>query len=333
MTKLTDLGLAELQVFDVIYEVRSVVETSRILNISQPTTSRWLAKLRVHFGDPLFVRTARGMEPTSAAHALAAPVREMLDVFRDRIMRERAFDPAVSRREFRIAASDFGQFMLLPRLDDWASEEAPHARFRAVPLGRGALPEGLATGEIDVAVGAFPALSSGVIEQTLYEDDYVCVVRKGHPLAERGLSWDAYHSAQHILVSARTAGHIHDRFEQKLLEALPPENVRLTSYSFSLAPLLIGEKDYILTVPRRVAELFKTQLDLVMLTPPVDLPRFQVKQYWHERSKHDPGHQWLRQGIVNLLGHGSRRWKDGPEKDPPQGSGSARATDGASSFA
>jgi hypothetical protein len=65
--------------------------------------------------------------------------------------------------------------------------------------------------------------------------------------------------------------------------------------------MLIRGTDLVLTIPQRVALLFQKQLDLATIAPPVPLPHFLVKQYWHERAKHDPGHKWLRQGIVELL--------------------------------
>lgn len=306
LIKLADISLAELQVFDAVYRFRSVIEASRALDIPQPTVSRWLAKLRAHFGDPLFVRTSSGMEPTTAADAMVGSVRDILQIYRDRLIGERAFEPSTTQRNFTIAASDFGQLTVLPALDTWAEHTAPSARFTGVPLGRDSLPEGLETGEIDVAVGGFPGLSAGIIEQTLYDDEYVCTMRQGHPLVATPTSIERFQQARHVVISARNAGHVHQQVEEKILAIVPPGNVRLMSYSFSLAPMLIGDSDHVLTVPRRVAELFKVQLNLVTMPPPIDLPRFQVKQYWHERCQHDPGHRWLRQGIAKLLASGAR---------------------------
>ncbi|EZP83967.1 LysR-family transcriptional regulator [Novosphingobium resinovorum] len=302
MLKLANIGLAELQIFEAIYRCRGVAEASRMLDLPQPTVSRWLAKLRDHFGDTLFVRTPQGMEPTGAADALVGPIRDMLRIYRDGLMQERSFDALSTRRNFRVAASDFGQLTLFPLLDRWSWAAAPHARFSAVPVDRQSLATGLESGDIDVAVGGFPALYAGVIEQTLYEDEYVCAMRKGHPLLAEGLTLESFQSASHILVSARNAGHVHQEVEQRLLAMLPPENVRLTLNSFSAAPMLIGDTDMLLTVPCRVALIFKDQLELELVPPPFELPGIKVKQYWHERSKHDPGHQWLRQGIAHLLG-------------------------------
>jgi DNA-binding transcriptional LysR family regulator len=300
--KLADVGLAELQVFDAVYRYRSVVEAGRVLDLPQPTVSRWLGKLREHFGDSLFIRTTHGMEPTAAADAYAGPIRDILMIYRDRLMQERSFEPLSSQRNFRIAASDFGQLTILTALDEWTAETAPGIRLTGVPLGRETLLEGLETGEIDLAVGGFPALVSGVIEQTLYEDQYVCALRADHPILAAPVTIDAFRAASHIVVSARTGGHVHQQVEDMLLQIVPPANIRIVSDSFSLAPMLIRRTDHILTVPRRVALLFQDRLGLKTIAPPVDLPHFLVKQYWHERAKHDPGHQWLRQGIVKLLG-------------------------------
>lgn len=301
MLKLADVGLSELQAFEAVYRCRSVIEASRVLDLPQPTVSRWLAKLRDHFGDALFVRTPRGMEPTGTADAIIGPVRDMLRIYRDRLMQDRSFDPRSTNRNFRIAASDFGQLTVLPMLDRWSADQAPRARFSSVAVDRHSLAAGLESGEIDIAFGGFPALYSGVIEQTLYEDVYVCVMRRGHPLLDRDFTVEAFRDATHVLVSARTAGHIHHEVEARITAMVSPENVRLTSNSFLVAPLLLGQTDMILTVPRRVALIFKAQVDLEIMSPPFDLPQFKVKQYWHERSRHDPGHQWLRQGIAELM--------------------------------
>ena len=63
------LDIAQLRVFNALYERRSVTKVSRALDLPQPTVSRWFARMRASFGDPMFVRTRHGMEPTSAAVA------------------------------------------------------------------------------------------------------------------------------------------------------------------------------------------------------------------------------------------------------------------------
>src|SRR5665647_3301921 len=61
-----------------ICEERSVSGAARKLGMSQPAVSVALNKLRKALGDPLFVRTAHGMDPTPRALTLISPTRDIL---------------------------------------------------------------------------------------------------------------------------------------------------------------------------------------------------------------------------------------------------------------
>src|SRR3546814_18732476 len=52
-----------------------------------------------------------------------------------------------------------------------------------------------------------------------------------------------------------------------------------------------------LTFPRSVARVVRSPR-MTVVTPPLDLPTIEVKQYWHERFDHDPGNMWLRSLIA-----------------------------------
>ena len=73
------IDLRLLSVFDEIYKSRSVSAAAAKLGLGQPAVSVALGKLRQHFGNPLFVRTSQGMEPTPFGEGLVRPVRAALD--------------------------------------------------------------------------------------------------------------------------------------------------------------------------------------------------------------------------------------------------------------
>src|SRR5437870_5522427 len=73
-----DLDLNLLRVFDAVLREGSVTAAAARLALTQPAVSNALGRLRALFGDPLFVRTARGMEPTPFARGVAEPVRQAL---------------------------------------------------------------------------------------------------------------------------------------------------------------------------------------------------------------------------------------------------------------
>jgi DNA-binding transcriptional LysR family regulator len=296
-----NLDLDQLLAFDAVLTHRSVSAAARRLGLPQPTVSRWLGQLRVFFDDPLFVRTRRGMEPTPVAVAASAAVQEIVRLYRSQLLHGGRFDPASSTRNFAIAASDFGHLLVLPALERQTAD-APTVRFTAFPLDRRPLIEALESGEVDVAVGGFPALYAGVREQRLFREHYVCLMRKGHPLCRNGtINRTAFERARHIVVSARALGHVHQEVEKRLLDTVPPERVRIVSQSFLLSALFVEQTDLILTVPSGVARLLAARNSVEAVAPPLKLPEFDVKQYWHERFHNDPGNKWLRQTIARAL--------------------------------
>src|SRR5476649_2201198 len=110
------LDLNLLRVFAAILAEGSVTAAGERLSLSQPAMSNALARLRKVFGDPLFVRTPRGMRPTPYAERLAQPVNQALELVRATLIKEGEFEPASSERVFRFSMTDIGEMVFLPRL-------------------------------------------------------------------------------------------------------------------------------------------------------------------------------------------------------------------------
>ena len=107
----TDLNL--LTALNVLLEERNVTRAADRLGLTQSATSRVLGRLRAAFGDPLFVRTSRGLTPTKRALDIAGPLREYLAGLEKLLVEGDDFNPATARRRFRIAAIDYVQATLL----------------------------------------------------------------------------------------------------------------------------------------------------------------------------------------------------------------------------
>ena len=298
---LPSLDIRLLFIFAELLKQRSVGKAAEALNMPQPSVSRNLATLREHFGDQLFVRTRNGMEPTPAALAMAGAVEDVTAIYRARLMHPGVFDPKRSNREFTIAASDLGHMLLLPALLRATADLAPLLRFTAVPLGSKSLLEGLESGEIDLAVGAFPNLYAGVLEQTLFPEHYVCLVRRGHPTIAGRISLGQFLEAQHIVVVAHELGHSHQAVEKRLLELCPANHVRVVTQSFLIGALLADRSDLVFTVPSRVVDAVGGRHNYSVLKPPLELPGFDAKQYWHSRFHEDPGNRWLRRTVSSMF--------------------------------
>jgi DNA-binding transcriptional LysR family regulator len=117
-----------LAVFNEIYKTRSVTAAAQALGLGQPAVSIALSKLRHALGDPLFVRTSSGMEPTPFGEGLVRPVRAVLDALETVLGHRDDFDPATSQRTFRICMTDISQLVLLPKLWKRLRATAPGVR-------------------------------------------------------------------------------------------------------------------------------------------------------------------------------------------------------------
>src|SRR5580692_6384918 len=88
-----DIGLRHLRVLSLLLEVGSITRAAQILDTTQSSVSKILAKLRVHFGDPLFVRVGLSLRPTPRAIELAQPLRGLLTASDAMRSSTSSFDP------------------------------------------------------------------------------------------------------------------------------------------------------------------------------------------------------------------------------------------------
>lgn len=297
-----DVGAIEirlLETFEAILRHRSVTAAADALGLTQPAVSQALARLRRCLGDPLFVRTPQGMEPTARGAEIAGPVATMLALARERLGRPASFEPAQAERTFAVFASDAGTAVFAPRVVQRLARAAPGIRLRMLLVARGRFPDALASGEADLAFGAFPALGAGFYQQRLYDDDYVCVARRG--AVREPLTLARFLAARHVVVTAEGTGHAHAAVERQLAKVLAPGRLAVRVPSFLAALPVVAQSDCLLTVPRRVA-LGLGSKRLRLLAPPLALPRFEVRQYWHERRHADPANRWFRALVAALFG-------------------------------
>lgn len=299
-----DLNL--LRVLDALLSERHVTRAARRLGLSQPATSHALSRLRSALGDPLFVRTPKGLAPTARAAELAGPLRSALAALEHVVAGGAAFDPKTARRTFHIATIDYGSFVTVPSLLEHVQREAPGIDLwvRAV---REDPWEQLASGDADVLLGPMPLTPTraSVHAKKLYDERFVCMVRKGHPRARKGLDLETWASLSHVFVAPRgSPGGVVD---QVLAEHGLSRRVALAVPHFLVAPHVVAGSDLVLTIGARVAAEFVKILPVRVFEPPVPIPGFAVNLVWHERNHHDPAQRWLREVIASLYRDGSKR--------------------------
>lgn len=296
---IASVNLNLLLAFEALLEERNVSAAAARIGLSQPAMSNALARLRALFGDKLFVRSVRGMVPTSRALALAEPVQLGLSHLRSALDAPKPFDPGAPR-SFRISMTDYAELRVLSPLLRHLQSSAPHLQIFVQRAERIFLPpeDALQQGTFDAAIGFFPEatqLAAGTQSLDLFTEDNVVIVRRGHPLLKRTLSLRQFASALHVANITRpdSRGFIDDILAghglRRRLQVATPHLLSI--------PYLVSTSDAIAVVPEGLAARFKKFLTLQLCKVPFRMPLFRMRLLWHQRATADPAHQWLRSQI------------------------------------
>jgi DNA-binding transcriptional LysR family regulator len=142
------LDLILLRILLAVYETKNAGAAAHRLGMSQPGLCSALKRARTALGDPSFLRTARGMEPTARTRALVETIRDILATVDGKIIAPGRFVPAESTSEFCVALSDIGETVYLPPIVRWIAEHAPNATIRSVSLRPRQLEEAMEQGKL-----------------------------------------------------------------------------------------------------------------------------------------------------------------------------------------
>ena len=303
LQSLPDLDIKLLVAFEEIFKRQSLTAAAECLGITPSAISKYLQRMRHELRDPLFIRAPKSMrmEPTPRAESLRKPIGEILQAYFERIAFTQAFDPTTTDRVFRIHASELGMAMLMPLFTKALESRAPKCHIQAVSGSQKDVLDWLETGAIDLSISAFTKLEGiGLYQQRICDEHYVLLVRKGHPWThERGpVDLKRFVSHSHVLVTAKSTGHVHGMAESQLREAIPASNIAMEVPSFLVAMFLLQETDHVLVAPKLGASMLGPKFGLVELECPLRLPTFTISQYWHERFALDPAGQWMR-GLIH----------------------------------
>ncbi len=165
-----DLDGHLLQLLLAVIEEGSVTRAAQRLGVTQSAVSHLLDKLRAITGDPLFVKSGRGIVPTAHAQLLTLRARALLDDLRS-FSHAAAFDPAQVSAQVTIAANDLQRDLLLPSLLRYARAQAPGLSLRVIPSGA-PTPDMLREEHCQLIITPRPPEGSDILQKRLFEDSY-----------------------------------------------------------------------------------------------------------------------------------------------------------------
>lgn len=269
-----------------VVEEGSITRAAERLGVTQSAVSHLLVKLRGIVGDPLFVKSGRGIVATVRAETLAVQARVLLEDLR-RFATAPAFDPAQLRTTFTIAANDFQRDLLLPRLLGRLRAAAPGVALRVIPSDI-PTPEMLRDAHCHLAISPRPPDAGDILHKRLFEDSY----RVFYDPAERDApaSLDDYLAAEHVTVVYEPRRALD--FDQALAARGVERRFAATVPGFAGIPSFLRGSALVATVPG----LLRGSLmrDFASCALPLAAPPLPMYAIWHLRDRHDPVHSWLR---------------------------------------
>lgn len=292
--KLQQLDLNLLVILKAIDEHQHITRAAQSLGLSQSAISHALTRLRTTFADELFVKTPKGVVPTPKALMLIPKIDPILKSLGEVFFIEEKFSPAALKRNFQIKTTDLMEYLLLAPLLELQSEVAPGMQVSFRHIGFELPKDELADGSVDLAVaGFFGDLPSGFYKQKILTDSFQCAVRNDFPKASWSLEY--YCKQKHLLIAP--GGELSGVVDKALQKAKMSRPIVMGTSSFLAAGHALLESDVVLTAPSTLLQALAKRLPIRVFDTPLELPKINIVQVWHERVHNDPAHKWLREEI------------------------------------
>jgi len=297
--KHVDLNL--LPIVIALYDELSVSRAAQLLGVSQPAVSKALRRLREAFQDPLFVRRPNGMVPTPRAHEIVRAARGHLQQLQEELVKGERFDPAASARPITLALSDVAEMAFFPSVLGHLRERAPGCPVSTVSVPDGQLALGLERGDIDLAVGYFPALAlRNFRHRKLSQHGFACLMRAGHPLWKPRLTVAGFLEAEHIVVR-REGGRSQEVLERFVERRKMRRKIAVYTPHVLSVPFMVMESPFVATLPFAVVTRFTSITSRVVAAlPPFDI-QYDLKLHWHRRYDNEPRSLWLREQLTSIF--------------------------------
>jgi DNA-binding transcriptional LysR family regulator len=308
-TNFRTLDLNLLRVFDEVMAERSLTKAARNLSITQPAVSNALRRLRETLGDDLVRREGHGITPTPFALTLWPNVREALDQLQSALVPQH-FVPSQARNSFVLAMADATAAELMGGMAQELEHHAPNISIRVLPLTTRD-PRALLENEgVDMALGYFPAVLADLTARAqggeamafehhrLYDGEYVCVMRKGHPLAQENISLENFCNARHLLVSF--SGRPYGFIDEALASIGKQRRVVMTVNQFFTAGRMVVNSDLLTVLPRHFVPTTGISDEFYLCNLPFKVPTLHVDALWHRRKHAQSDHVWLRDVLINI---------------------------------
>ncbi len=295
----SQIELRLLRTFLVLMQERSVSKAAARLNLSQPTMSHALARLRRLFNDPLLLNTYGAMTPTARGSEIRDEVEELVGRFDQLLVSSDAFDPATSRMRLSIMAPEFVSDLIAAPLMQRLEQQAAGIEVEFIAADPAKAQEFLEQGVVDFRLGWWPDPAPSLRHKLLWTEKLLCIARIGHPKWSNPARATEYFEAHHVRV--KRLGQSFSMMTIDAAAARAGRKIHVSGWVQNASTMVevVSRTDLVGTLSERLAgSLAKPSLQMSPM--PIDVPDLKVVLYWHERTHRHPAHRWFRNLLSEL---------------------------------
>jgi DNA-binding transcriptional LysR family regulator len=300
------LDLNLMVAFHALMETQSVAGAAEQLSVGPQAMSAALARLRGVLGDPLLVRSGRGLARTPVADSLREPVAEALALLAGTLSDRKEFNPETSPAQFTVLASDYVTLVLLRGVMQRLAAEAPRVRLNVRPVVTN-FGDHMRSGHADLVIlpHEIAPRTRGLKAAPVFEDRFVCVVSEDNQRVGDRLTPRQFRALPYI---AYDGGSIPSGAQQQLAARNIEVSAHVTTRSFVVAAFMVEGTEFTTIIHERLARYVAQRAGVRIVEAPFDLAPITETMYWSARTDEDPAHRWLRARIARTaaeLDHGS----------------------------
>lgn len=287
-----DLNL--LVIFEAVYSAGNVSKAAKSLNLTQPTISNALNRLRDTLDDPLFTRKGPGVIPTQRATSMIGPVRDALRAIQNSVAPQAGFDPATANRSFRIVLLDLLEPLLMPPVLRVIQNHRT-IQIEVLPVMDHPVAQALNDGSVDLLLTTFDPHLEGIGCEQVGTAQMVVAARKGHPKINGEITAQLLAEIGHVALIPKLRAM--SRVDEALEFAQIRRHIVYTVTKFWSFPHVLATTDLIAMLPGDFARQAARFYPLDIFPPPFDFPDQHFYMIWKDGLKQDPGLLWLRDQI------------------------------------
>jgi DNA-binding transcriptional LysR family regulator len=287
-----NIDLNQLRILIALDDERNITRAAARLYISQSAASHNLAKLRLRFNDPLFVRTSNGMEPTPFSRSMLPILRRGVSTIKRAANMQSSFNPHEDAHTFYIGASDYFEFVAMPLLTETFVTKAPNIRLSIDISSENTKMDRIENEQLDLYVGVdnLHQASQNFNRQIWLSDPYVAVVPKWRDIPDKLDTLQFASETQiHLPITSTTS----DVIDNWLHELNLYRNIHMITQSYAIGGMISARTGLLFPVPVKVANILTSMIPLKIIELPEGIPPLTLSVITHQLFDHQESIQWL----------------------------------------